>query len=91
MTFEEIAEYSHLDLAARKQLRKLEQAGKYASLGQALEKEPKWMIDRFVLETTDPASVGMQESLADQFDPEELVRMMSRPPHVIDWDMLEVA
>lgn len=91
MTFAEIAEYAHLDLAARKQLRKLEQASKYARLGEALEKEPKRMIDCFVLEPTDPASVGMNESLADQFNPEELVRMMSRPPHVIDWDMLEVA
>lgn len=91
MTFAEIAEYSHLDLAARKQLRKLEQAGKYARLGEALGQEPKRMIDRFVLEPTDPAAVGMNESLADQFDPEELVALMARPPHVIDWDMLEVA
>lgn len=86
MTFHELESHAKLDLAARKQLRKMQQADKYAAAGSALEAEPKYLIDRFQLEPTDPNMVGMNEALSDQFDPEELIRMMSRPPHVIDWD-----
>lgn len=89
MTFQELESHAKLDLAARKQIRKMQQANKYAAAGAALEAEPRYLIDRFQLEPTDPEMVGMNEALSDQFDPEELVNLMSRPPHVIDWDELD--
>lgn len=85
MTFKEVGENADLDFEARKQLEKLRK------MGSAMAKEPKYLLDRFVLEPTDPMAVGINEMYQDQFSPEELVQMLSRPPHVIDWDMLEVA
>lgn len=89
MTFTELEAHARLDLSARKQIRRMQQAEKYAEAGAQLTAEPRYLIDRFQLEPTDPEMVGMNEALSDQFDPEELVRMMSRPPACIDWDELD--
>jgi len=89
MTFTELEAHAKLDITARRQIRKMQQAEKYAAAGDQLTAEPRYLIDRFQLEPTDPEMVGMNEALSDQFDPEELVRMMSRPPACIDWDAID--
>ena len=86
MTFTELETHAVLDLTARQMVRKMQSAAKYAEAGKALEQEPRYLIDRFQLEPTDPHMVGMNEALSDQFSPEELVRLMARPPACIDWD-----
>ncbi len=86
MTFQELELNAHLDLEARKAIDKMQRVHKYAVAGGQLEAEPRFLVDRFHLEPTDPEMVGMNEMLSDQFDPEELVALMSRPPAMIDWD-----
>lgn len=86
VSFSKLASLSAADLKTRRLLleRKLAREQKLISAGEWLVENE---LDGFVMEPTDPSSVGLDEA-TDQFDPDELVRLSSASasPQFLMWD-----
>lgn len=86
VSFYKLASLSAADLKTRKVLleRKLAAEQRLISAGEWLVENE---LDGFVMEPTDPSSVGLEEE-TDQFDPDELVRLASScaSPQFLIWD-----
>ena len=87
VTFNEMDRTSRMDIRARMALSRWQDL---RAKGSQVQAEPR-QLESFQPESEYPEEVGMHETIADEFDPEELVSMFDRPPLVVDWDALDVS
>jgi hypothetical protein len=80
--FEELAARSEADLQARRVLVRWQGL---SERGRKLSAEPS-ALRSFQPETEHPQNVGLHETASDAYTPEELVRLFTDEPQVLDWN-----